>query len=341
MTRAAAPPSKRRSRLRKTLYALLASLVFLTATEAALRLFFALGRRVALPDEEVFNHANNGFAWDPDLLWYWQELPLKPLDINLWGFRRSKPMTRQKAPGTLRVVTLGDSQTFGAGLEVDQTYSAVAEELLGPPFEVLNAGLSGYKSLNVYRLLRKRIILFDPDVVVVDCATGDSPEDRPAPLRPSLGEGLPPLQAILWESAIYHGLQLAFSALRDPGPAELDVNAVKGDGWSTHSGWTGNHRRIEEWGEAMGIRVLFLDYPFWNERHDGRLLCLQRPEYLPESAIVVPACDALARSGLPPSELFFDGNHLNARGARVVAEVLARTLRESYGMPPRPATEPP
>lgn len=70
------------------------------------------------------------------------------LTINSQRFRARKDYTTQPAPNVLRIVTQGDSSTFGAGAEDHQTYPAQLERILdgmpevGPP-EVIDAGVGG------------------------------------------------------------------------------------------------------------------------------------------------------------------------------------------------------
>jgi hypothetical protein len=76
------------------------------------------------------------------------------------GFRR------EKTPGKVRVLALGDSMTYGLGVEDDETYSAVLEKL-DPRLEVVNAGVAGYSTAEELLLLREQGLRLAPDVVLV------------------------------------------------------------------------------------------------------------------------------------------------------------------------------
>jgi lysophospholipase L1-like esterase len=68
-----------------------------------------------------------------------------PVVINQRGMRGSE--IGPKPPGTLRVLALGDSFTFGVGARVGETYPAQLEKILrarGLKAEVLNAGVPGF-----------------------------------------------------------------------------------------------------------------------------------------------------------------------------------------------------
>jgi lysophospholipase L1-like esterase len=77
-----------------------------------------------------------------------------------------------RVPGLWRIVTLGDSCTFGGGNEVD-TYPAMLERRLeaglppGRSYEVVNAGISGLNSDLVLRRLHSVVPPLQPDVATI------------------------------------------------------------------------------------------------------------------------------------------------------------------------------
>ncbi len=106
------------------------------------------------------------------------------------GFReRSFSMT--KPAGTYRIVVLGDSFTFGNGLEANERYSDRLQAWLPPGYEVLNFGAPGANTPQHLDTLRSRVLPADPDFVLlqwfVNDIEGDSVEGRPLirPLIPS------------------------------------------------------------------------------------------------------------------------------------------------------------
>ncbi len=306
--------------LKRLALGLLVALALLGATEGALRVTLPAVRTATLPDTMIRAHLENtGFRYDPDLYWYWGMLPSAAMQINEFGFRRTRPMTQAKPAGVTRAVTLGDSQTLGAGVGVEETYSAVAERLLGDGWEVLNAGISGYRSLNVYRLLQRRIEAFDPDVVVVDCMPFDSPRDDGALVGRPIGGLETQARALLWKSRLYYVLRLGLDKARPNHARWLDRAARPGDAQGQ-----GNHDLIAEWGKARGIRVVFVQYPV--SEQDWRLGCHTLPKELPADQPVVPACEALQEDGRPARQLFQDRNHLTVAGNEVVGKALADTL---------------
>lgn len=88
--------------------------------------------------------------------------------INAEGFRG--PLVPAEHDGSrLRVATMGDSSTFGLGVEYDETYSARLQAELarrGVDADVLDFGVIGYTVLQGVVRYRERVRHFHPDVVV-------------------------------------------------------------------------------------------------------------------------------------------------------------------------------
>ena len=118
----------------------------------------------------------------PHPLWFWEPRPGDDLPdcagerINSAGYR-GPLRSEEKAPGSKRVVTLGDSSTFGVRVCQDETYPARLERELGGP-EVLNFGVIGFTAFQGAQLLEGRVLAYHPDVVVL--AFGAFNEARPA-----------------------------------------------------------------------------------------------------------------------------------------------------------------
>lgn len=118
------------------------------------------------------------FEFDPELGWRGRALASGSLrtpagtilvKLNSQGVReREVPFERSR--GSLRVVVLGDSQTWGSGVTQDDRFSDVLERLLrerGIDAEVVNLGIPGYgtdQELLLFRRLGRR---YRPDLVIV------------------------------------------------------------------------------------------------------------------------------------------------------------------------------
>jgi len=97
--------------------------------------------------------------------------------INDLGFR-DRIYVREKPRDTYRIICLGDSNTFGVGVEANQTFSKRLEETLqnvaGSRFEVMNAGIPGYSSVLGLELFRRELIHYQPDCIIIGFASNDS-----------------------------------------------------------------------------------------------------------------------------------------------------------------------
>ena len=95
---------------------------------------------------------------------------------NSHGLReRELPLAR--APGTRRVVFIGDSVTFGPGVSDDQPYARLLESALNEggagPIETVHAGVVGYNSIQELARLQNVGLAYQPDVVVLTFLVND------------------------------------------------------------------------------------------------------------------------------------------------------------------------
>ncbi|MGH7769350.1 MAG: GDSL-type esterase/lipase family protein [Candidatus Binatia bacterium] len=96
--------------------------------------------------------------------------------VNSLGFRGPE-ISAAKKPGIVRVLFLGDSFTFGHGLDENETLPFLVGEALerAQPgrFEVVNGGVYGYSTGDQLNLLKKFGLPLEPDIVVVLFMTND------------------------------------------------------------------------------------------------------------------------------------------------------------------------
>jgi lysophospholipase L1-like esterase len=90
--------------------------------------------------------------------------------INERGMR-GPSFALERAPGTERILVLGDSVAFGFRLELEDTFGVRLERELerrtDASYEVLNAGVEGYNTQNELAWLRKRLSELQPDTIVL------------------------------------------------------------------------------------------------------------------------------------------------------------------------------
>ena len=223
------------TRLRKLVYGLVIAALVLGASEWLLRILSRQIGVVGIPSSEIVEHIRAGeLAYHPELGWDWADPPIELLEIDEHGFRYG-PISTEKPPGTWRGFTVGDSQTHGAGVTRSQSYTGLTEarlRLLAEPgwrIELVNAACYGYSSLQALRLIRLRLLDFDPDLIVVDCMTQDSYRDE----RVSPMQGMAWINGLLFECRLYQVMSLLLQHVglaRRPGfrsPANLVRDAGK------------------------------------------------------------------------------------------------------------------
>ena len=89
------------------------------------------------------------------------------LQINSYGLRDYERPIRE---GARKVLVLGDSMTYGQGVEINETYPKYLELMLNKAFgnfEVFNGGYAGSHSIDSYYLYLKKEALqkFSPEIV--------------------------------------------------------------------------------------------------------------------------------------------------------------------------------
>jgi lysophospholipase L1-like esterase len=134
--------------------------------------------------EEGVKHQFNAYRADPVLShtlrpsWsgIHQKLEFKvSVRTNALGFR-GREIPAQPDPGTFRILTLGDSFTFGWGVEEEETFIRVLERRLSAVgrVEVINAGVPGYSADQYLLFLRTRGFALRPDaILLIECGNDD------------------------------------------------------------------------------------------------------------------------------------------------------------------------
>jgi lysophospholipase L1-like esterase len=110
---------------------------------------------------------------DPQLLWRLRPFArFKGMRINSKGFRGPE-FSEEKKHDIYRIINMGNSCTFGVGVPYKETYSGWLESILTSQatplkkYEVINAGIPGYSSLQGLRYLKNEIIKYKPDIITV------------------------------------------------------------------------------------------------------------------------------------------------------------------------------
>jgi hypothetical protein len=100
---------------------------------------------------------------------------------NSYGMRGPEPdPTRPE-----KIIVLGDSFTFGFGVQQDEIFPAVMQtELAATDFDILNLAVSGYATHHEAAALKYKGLIWAPDVIIVGYVLND-PETEPIQQLPA------------------------------------------------------------------------------------------------------------------------------------------------------------
>lgn len=92
----------------------------------------------------------------------------KDIKINPHGFREFE-YPQKKEENVFRIAILGDSLTFGYGVNLNETYPKILENKLKTlgNYEVLNFGVSGYNTAQEAELLATTVLNYSPDLIII------------------------------------------------------------------------------------------------------------------------------------------------------------------------------
>jgi lysophospholipase L1-like esterase len=165
----AKPASKSRGKrlLQNLLLACVVFFLCLVIAEVALRFAGYGNLEIYQPDEKLF------WRLKPNQDCY-TKVDHKPVHINAEG-TRGPEFEIEKPLGTFRILSLGDSRTFGWGLADEETYSQrlgkLVEDVLKikrpTRVEVINAGVNAWSYSQMAIYFRERGIKYHPDLVLL------------------------------------------------------------------------------------------------------------------------------------------------------------------------------
>ncbi len=288
------------------------------------------------------------------------------VSINSAGFRDREFPVRKPA-GARRIAILGDSMTWGFGVDNDSCFAKVLERSLAgrPGWEVLNFGTIGYGTDQEFLLLREVAAAYEPDVVVVAYNPNDllnnmtaaehgyaKPYFRPTPEGLVLsGVPVPRLERSggPWKMGPVGRWLLDHSELYAFLRVRLDFLFVRFGALSV-LGRAGGYAAVLSGTEGTSVTLALMDSVFATARAHGAqpVLLLTSSPGIVTGAVPgdlfqrklgphagqrdVPVLDmlpVLKGAGAPAGRLFWphDG-HWTPEGHRIAGEALARFLEE-------------
>ena len=302
---------------------------------------------------------------DPELGW-----KLKPNVEDYWGGRlvrinskglRGPDLDYPKPPQTVRVLYLGDSVTFGDGLQrYEETFSslsaAILEKKLATNVQTIDSGVSGYSPWQEQIYLAKEGIKYHPDLVVVGFVLNDVTEKFELVKFGGNGEGwqLSHTYFSYFDQLADHsgianfarrvGARLKYGRNVQEGAKKkenLDVQSLFTDPerQDVKDAWRGTLADLEQiygFCRARQIPVILLIFPYYFQFEKSDLPAI--PQQIVGGHArqqVVPALDLLPRlaermkqDGKNAREYFLDSNHFSPLGNQVIAEMIGEFVEK-------------
>jgi lysophospholipase L1-like esterase len=286
---------------------------------------------------------------DPRLFWRFhpgldvEESSDRMIDVrtNSLGLRGGEIAPR-KSSGTLRILALGDSCTFGQGARTDEAYPERLRQILAGrrpdlTIEVLNAGVPGYSSYQTRRQLEGEGFALEPDVVVIAVGFNDTGDARPTKRRSFAGQLL--LSDAEYARAVERSnrfgvLRLAYRLRGTSGGGDDDAESGGPiDKPRVAAGeYRSNLEAMIDASRARGILPVMLVWPYRYQA--AGLPSAGRWEAV--TAYQGIARDVARARGIPlvdgvdlvraREDYFFDSVHFNPAGYAAVAQALADAL---------------
>jgi lysophospholipase L1-like esterase len=290
------------------------------------------------------------FTLDPDLIYR-----LEPDNAVTWSSAEFTETSHTNALGlrgaalghktarTRRILAIGDSFTYGHGVQDDETYPAVAERLLRSrrhDVEVVNAGVPGYNTDQAYTWTLRDGLALRPDLVLVGVHCSDVSDNFESSLYDvdgdrlvrrgadatrmyRLGSLVSLVPSAVRRSRVFDFLVASFDWHDAPSarPAVTDLDA-----------WSFTKIRLEVGdlaAQVPGLAVILMPCkkalaggpdPYGTLARDLRATGVP----------VLDAMRALRDATATPAALFFRADpHLNAAGNRALAETVAAFVEEA------------
>jgi lysophospholipase L1-like esterase len=296
-------------------------------------------------------------VYDPDPRLYWRLTPNQscftkvnhqPVRINSLG-TRGPDFEPWKPPQTIRILSLGDSRTFGWGLAENETYSArlghLLQEKLGAArkVEVINAGVNGWGYDQMFIYFRDVGLGFHPDLVIVGEGNGWTQFSEKS--SPDFKKGFKwrvRFKNVLRRSAIYHyAIELKLKDFYEQHRAKFIPIEPNQDPYFKNQQQKDPREVFRAAIESLcnlaasnHVQSVLLYLPVVPDLTSTNPSAILRTKEVVAQKLNVPFVDPRASLSAAGASLYLEGDptHLNAEGNRILAEALVPVVTNVVGM---------
>ncbi len=254
---------------------------------------------------------------------------------------RDRPIL-PKVSGEYRILALGDSVTFGWGVDQDKIFPVRLESLLEPrlrrPVRVINSGVGGYNTVQELTYFKQEGITLQPDLVILTYVQNDIEELNPA-WNPWASSSLPEKSVGEMVSSIVKKLwlyRLAYHTYAYVLPKRQTERAVVAP--QEGAGWRQSMAALQELVALCKAREIPLIVFFERMRpNDNNLLLKDVVRHANGVPVedMAPWFEGFDESSVENSKV---DRHHNAEGHRVMAEHMANGIANVYAQTVSPTT---
>ena len=265
---------------------------------------------------------------------------------NSFGFRDVEHSV-EKSTGAFRILALGDSMTYGAGVPFQETYLYRLEELLNnragnhPRIEIIKAGISRYFPEPERILLEHYGVNFSPDLIIVAFVPNDVEDTRlgiDAAKVSHTGYLVSESGKLTWvkeslyvNSHVFRILLTKYNAFRDSRTPQVPFDEIYGSSKFYEAPWQKvetEYQKMVAIAKSINARIAFVHIPQkgpWDEARSNPAVRLSRwsSEHGVEFIDTLPGMKEASGT----KNLYYEKDgHCRAAGHETVARTLYEEL---------------
>lgn len=221
-------------------------------------------------DWDVFVEGRNRVDYLADAEVFWRFIPSRVVmsDFGPGAHINSASMRGpeckiERDPGVLRIVTLGDSGTFGWAVKDEECYPRRLETILNERMaprrvEVINGGVPGFTSLQGVRWFEHHLAAYKPNIITIAFGGNDGDRLPIADKDRKLAPASLKAQEILLHSRIY---QYLYKTIAVDLVSEKRTDTTQWPERVSLEDFAANHEKIAAIADSLGAKMVLIGRP--------------------------------------------------------------------------------